>query len=109
MQATPQTSQTNKKSHKPTPKTAKVFMNGRSQAVRLPAQFRFDTDEVYIRQDDKTGDVILSKRPNDWDEFFEALDELKASGELDMYDDDETLFPRDNRPQERQLFDDWAE
>ena len=28
--------------------TAKIFMNGRSQAVRLPKEYRFDTDEVYI-------------------------------------------------------------
>ena len=37
--------------------TAKLFINGRSQAVRLPAAFRFDTVEVFIRQDPKTGDV----------------------------------------------------
>ena len=43
--------------------TAKLFTNGRSQAVRLPAAFRFDTKEVFIRQDPKTGDVILSRKP----------------------------------------------
>ena len=53
--------------------TAKVFANGRSQAVRLPASFRFDTDEVFIRRDEATGDVILSRRPADWDGFFAAL------------------------------------
>jgi len=37
--------------------TAKLFANGRSQAVRLPAAFRFDTSEVFIRQDPATGDV----------------------------------------------------
>jgi antitoxin VapB len=42
---------------------AKIFMTGRSQAVRLPAQYRFDTTEVYIRRDPVTGDVILSPRP----------------------------------------------
>jgi antitoxin VapB len=30
---------------------AKVFMTGRSQAVRIPAEYRFITDEVYIRRD----------------------------------------------------------
>ena len=40
--------------------TAKLFMNGRSQAVRLPAAFRFDGTEVFIRRDPLTGDVILS-------------------------------------------------
>lgn len=52
---------------------AKLFMNGRSQAVRLPAAFRFDAKEVYIHQDPDTGDVILSKKPTDWDEFRTLL------------------------------------
>jgi len=49
---------------------AKVFMTGRSQAVRLPAEYRFDTKEVFIRRDLRTGDVILSARPRDWEDFF---------------------------------------
>jgi len=52
---------------------AKIFTNGRSQAVRLPAAFRFETKEVFIRQDPETGDVILSRKPATWDGFFEAL------------------------------------
>ena len=52
---------------------AKIFTNGRSQAVRLPAAYRFDTKEVFIRQDAETGDVILSRRPTTWDGFFAAL------------------------------------
>lgn len=52
---------------------AKLFTNGRSQAVRLPAAFRFETKEVFIRQDPETGDVILSRRPGDWTGFLEAL------------------------------------
>ena len=52
---------------------AKIFTNGRSQAVRLPAAYRFDTKEVFIRQDKETGDVILSRRPSDWNGFFDAL------------------------------------
>lgn len=54
--------------------TAKLFANGRSQAVRLPAAFRFDTKEVFIRQDPLTGDVILSRKPTTWDGFFMALE-----------------------------------
>lgn len=50
--------------------TAKVFMTGSSQAVRLPYEFRFDEKEVYIRRDPSTGDVILSRRPDSWDDFF---------------------------------------
>lgn len=46
------------------PRTAKLFLNGRSQAVRLPAEFRFDGSEVFIRRDLSTGDVILSRRPD---------------------------------------------
>jgi antitoxin VapB len=53
--------------------TAKLFMNGRSQAVRLPAAFRFDATEVFIRRDPLSGDVILSRRPPTWDGFFAAL------------------------------------
>ena len=52
---------------------AKVFMNGRSQAVRLPASYRFDTDQVFIRRDPATGEVILSPRPNTWSGLVEAL------------------------------------
>ncbi len=52
---------------------AKLFTNGRSQAVRLPAAYRFDTTEVFIRQDPATGDVILSRKPDNWDGFFANL------------------------------------
>ena len=55
---------------------AKVFMSGRSQAVRIPAQFRFPGKEVYIRRDPKNGDVILSQRRNNLREILAALDEL---------------------------------
>ena len=47
----------------PTVRTAKLFRNGGSQAVRLPAEFRFDGDEVYVTRDDRTGDLVLSERP----------------------------------------------
>ena len=50
--------------------TAKLFMTGSSQAVRLPYEFRFDEKEVYIRRDPSSGDVILSRRPASWDDFF---------------------------------------
>jgi antitoxin VapB len=52
------------------PRTAKVFMTNRSQAVRLPKEYQFDTDEVFIR---KVGDdVILSPRPRDWRPYLES-------------------------------------
>ena len=53
---------------------AKVFTTGRSQAVRLPLEYRFEEKEVYIRRDAITGDVILSRRPDSWEGLF-ALDE----------------------------------
>ena len=42
-----------------TMKTAKLFRNGRSQAIRLPSEFRFEGTEVYVRRDPATGDVML--------------------------------------------------
>lgn len=52
------------------PRTAKVFMTNRSQAVRLPKEFQFSTDEVLIR---KVGDdVILSPRPGTWKAYLES-------------------------------------
>lgn len=54
--------------------TAKLFKTGRSQAVRLPKDFRFEGDEVNIRRDDKTGEVILSPRHLSWDDVFILLD-----------------------------------
>jgi antitoxin VapB len=50
--------------------TAKLFQDGRSQAVRLPAQFRFEGTEVFIRHDPSSGDVILSHRSGSWESFF---------------------------------------
>jgi virulence-associated protein VagC len=44
----------------------------------LPAAFWFDGDEVYIRRDPTTGDVILSAKPRSFDRFFAALAEGKA-------------------------------
>ena len=54
---------------------AKLFRNGRSQAVRLPREFRFEGTEVSVRRDPETGDVILSPRRT-LKEFFELLDSL---------------------------------
>jgi len=62
--------------------TAKIFANGRSQAVRLPAAFRFDTKEVYIRKDPATGDVILSAKPRNWDGFLQMLEGLEVPADF---------------------------
>jgi antitoxin VapB len=52
---------------------ARVFMNGRSQHVRIPAEYRFTTSEFYLRRDARTGDVILSRVPESWAEIYAAL------------------------------------
>ena len=57
---------------------AKVFMSGRSQAVRIPAEFRFSGSEVYIRRDPKNGDVILSQSPGSLREIIDALHKLSV-------------------------------
>ncbi len=66
-------------------KTAKLFVNGGSQAVRLPAEFRFDgSDEVYIRRDAVTGDVILSARRSRhaWRDFFALRDQVEVPADF---------------------------
>jgi antitoxin VapB len=79
------------------PHTAKLFQNGRSQAVRLPAEFRFTGSEVYIRRDPETGDVILSRRPESWEEFFELTRQLEIPEDF-MRD------RKDRSAQKRDLF-----
>ena len=52
-------------------KTAKIFQNGQSQAVRLPKEFRFDDSEVFIK---KTGNVVqLIPRSDSWNSLFDSL------------------------------------
>ena len=82
---------------------AKLFTNGRSQAVRLPAAYRFDTKEVFIRQDTETGDVILSRKPATWDDFFIAFKD--ADVPADFLDEKE----RNQGTQDRDPFDGYSE
>ena len=49
---------------------ARVFMNNRSQAVRLPREFQFSTHEVFIRK--QGSEIILSPRPADWSAYFSS-------------------------------------
>ena len=52
--------------------TAKVFENGRSQAVRLPKECRFNTDEVAVN---KIGDIVLlMPKTSKWSSFMQAID-----------------------------------
>ena len=79
------------------PRTAKLFYNGRSQAVRLPAEYRFQGAEVYVRRDPATGDVILSRRPESWQDFFELMKTVEVPKDF-MAD------RHDAPPQKRELF-----
>ena len=52
--------------------TAKVFENGRSQAIRLPKEYRFSSDEVMVN---KIGDIVLLlPKKHKWDSFMRAID-----------------------------------
>lgn len=80
--------------------TAKLFMNGRSQAVRLPAEFRFEGTEVDIRRDPATGGVLLtpkSGQTGSWEEFFRLRDRI-GKDELAgfMEDRDQGVQERDD-------------
>jgi len=72
--------------------TAKIFEDGRSQAVRLPKEFRFDSSEVSIN---KVGSIVLLMPPTDkWAGFVQSLD---------MFSDDFMKEGRaDNLIQERE-------
>ncbi len=81
---------------------AKLFKNGSSQAVRLPMEFRFEGEEVFVSRDGATGDVVLSTRPGarTWGEFFELLHAV------DVPDDFMADRPLNVVPVERGVFDD---
>ena len=75
---------------------ARVFMSGRSQHVTIPAEFRFSTDEVYVRRDPRSGDLILSPAPKNWKAVFEALD--AASFPDEFMDDRNQGTPETREP-----------
>jgi antitoxin VapB len=79
------------------PRRAKLFPNGRSQAVRLPSEYRFQGSEVFIRRDPATGDVILSRRPESWQDFFDLADTIEVP-------EDFMADRSDRPPQKRKLF-----
>lgn len=82
----------------------KLFRNGASQAVRLPAEFRFEGSEIYATRDEATGDVVLSACPGAraWAEFFALARSVKgANGFMKRR-------PLNRRPRERALFADEA-
>lgn len=78
-------------------RTAKLFRNGRSQAVRLPSEYRFEGSEVFVRRDPETGDVVLSRRPESWKDFFQLAKTVNIP-------DDFLADRKDAPPQKRNLF-----
>jgi len=71
--------------------TAKIFQNGRSQAVRLPKDFRFDGDKVFIH---KVGNaVVLLPVRHSWDTLFQSLDKFSD----DFMQDGRQQPPRQER------------
>ncbi|ASK27430.1 AbrB/MazE/SpoVT family DNA-binding domain-containing protein [Neisseria chenwenguii] len=84
--------------------TAKIFNNGNSQAVRLPLAFRFEGNEVFIRRDEKTGDVVLSKRPADWEGFIHALGNKET-----IPSEPFARTENDKAPVQRDPFEGWQE
>lgn len=86
-------------------KQTRVFKSGNSWAVRLPAEFRFKSDVVYITRDDATGTVTISERPVSaaWDTFFRLRDEADVPSDFLQ---DRAL----NAPlKPGGIFDDWKE
>jgi antitoxin VapB len=85
-------------------KTTSLFMNGRSQAVRLPAAFRFDCERVFIHRDPRTGHVVLSETPpnNSWENFMALRAELGCAPE-------DFLKDRNQSAQTRDPFSSWSE
>ena len=76
---------------------ARVFRNGRSQAVRIPAEYRFKTDEVYLRHNPATGELILSEqlpRPS----LEEIFAEFDAAGGADFEIERDLSLPLDREP-----------
>ena len=78
---------------------AKVFWSGRSQAVRLPKEFRFDSDEVRIRKHGRA--VILEPIATDW----EWLDRLAGTLDADFIEAVGEQVAEQERPGLDQLFD----
>jgi antitoxin VapB len=70
-----------------TPSTAKLFRNGRSQAVRLPKEFSFEgTGEVFVRRNE-VGEVILSRKPSGWEDFLAALSKQAPGDNFELVRD----------------------
>ncbi len=72
--------------------TARVFITGRSQAVRIPKQYRFTTDEVYVEQVGEQ--LILSPKPKSWAQYFVSAKHFTD----DFPDRIDELIPEEREP-----------
>ena len=79
-----------------------IFSRLVNRAVRLPVEFRFEGEEVYVTRDDATGDVVLSTRPGakTWGDFFELLHSVEVPADFLVE------RPLNVAPRERGVFDD---
>jgi antitoxin VapB len=81
--------------------TTKVFRNGQSQAIRIPKQFRVNTEEVYIKKEDNR--LIIEPKPAmTWEKFL-SLPPLSPEDQADPIERDHAF------PEDRRLFDDWTD
>lgn len=76
-------------------KTARLFSNGRSQAVRLPKEFRFEGDEVYIKRVGNA--VVLLPLRDSWRGMFESLEQfsedfMKDRGQPGRQEERDSMF-----------------
>ncbi len=81
-------------------RVAKLFKNGASQAVRLPIEFRFEGEDIYVSRDEETGDVILSRHPGakTWRDFFDLMRAVEIPSDYMK------KRPMNVLPRERKLF-----
>ena len=76
--------------------TARVFMSGQSQAIRIPKEFRFNGDEVFISRNEN-GDIVLSEKKPIWANFFAEFNDPKG---LESFMEDR----EQDTPQDKDLF-----
>jgi len=74
--------------------TAKLFANGQSQAVRLPKEFRFEGDEIYVKKIGKA--VLLFPKGEEWNMFLARLtgfsDDFMANGREEQSTEERPAF-----------------
>ncbi len=71
--------------------TAKIFENGRSQAVRLPKKFRFNAEEVVVQQLGEA--VLLAPKESLWQTFLDGLDGFTS----DIFEDGRSQGTQEER------------